>query len=248
MNANEMTTLSLAAGQVLTITAPPGATGSIVRLSRMPGGGDAQSITPVAGANLTFGAYADVERFTINCTAGSITYAMATPDPSAVSYDAEVAALLALKLNKAGTTTNDNAAAGQIGEVKSTTVAIDSAVSETTATPVDVCTLSLTAGDWEVSGVINRTLAGVTATQYTASISPTANSVPAQAGGSGVGADSTIVQCATFGTTITGTFFTAVGPIRVSLASTATIHLVAADTFSAGTVGLYGTLRARRVR
>lgn len=147
-----------------------------------------------------------------------------------------------------GTTTNDNAAAGIVGEVLTSTVAVGDAVSETTATPVDVTTLALTAGDWEVTGVIDRVLTGTTATAYGASISPTANTVPAQAGGSGVAADSTVIQNAVFGATVTGNYVTIVGPVRVSLAAGATIHLVAADTFSAGTIDVFGTLRARRVR
>jgi len=147
-----------------------------------------------------------------------------------------------------GTTTNDNAAAGIIGEVKTSTVAIGDAVAETTATPVDVTTLALTPGDWEVSGVINRVLTGTTATAYGAAISPTADTFPAQAGGSGVSADSSVTQNATFGTTVTGNYVTIVGPVRVSLAANATIHLVAGDVFSAGTVGVFGTLRARRAR
>jgi hypothetical protein len=147
-----------------------------------------------------------------------------------------------------GTTTNDNAAAGIIGEVASSTVAIANVVAVTTATPVDVTTLALTAGDWEVSGVVNRELTGVTATAYGAAISPTADTFPAQAGGSGVGADSSVTHNATFGTTVTGNYVTIVGPVRVSLDAGATIHLVVGDTFSAGTVGAFGTLRARRVR
>lgn len=147
-----------------------------------------------------------------------------------------------------GTSTNDSAAAGKIGEEKIATLAVGSAVSETTATPVTVLSLSLTAGDWDVSGVVNRDLAGVTATRYTAAISPTANTVPAQAGGGGIGPDSVVGCFATFGTTITGAYTTTVGPVRVSLAATTTIYLVAADVFSAGTIGLFGTIRARRMR
>lgn len=147
-----------------------------------------------------------------------------------------------------GTTTNDSAAAGKIGEEKIATLAFGSAVSETTNTPVSVLSLSLTAGDWDVSGVVNRDLAGVTATRYTAAISPTADTVPAQAGGGGVGPDSVVGCFATFGDTITGAYTTAVGPVRVSLAATTTIYLVAADVFSAGTVALFGTIRARRMR
>ena len=151
-------------------------------------------------------------------------------------------------LSLTGVSTNSSAAAGKIGEEKIATLAIGSAVSETTATPVSVLSLSLTAGDWDVSGVVNRDLGGVTATRYTAAISPTANTVPAQAGGGGVGPDSVVGCFATFGTTITGSYTTAVGPVRVSLAAPTTIYLVAADVFSAGTVALFGTIRARRMR
>lgn len=104
MNANEKITLHLTAGQILTITAGAGTTGFVVRLPRVPGGGEAQSVTAIAGASLTFGAYADVERFEISCTAGSLTYAMATPDPSLaatdVEADAKIAAAEALTISK----------------------------------------------------------------------------------------------------------------------------------------------------
>jgi len=147
-----------------------------------------------------------------------------------------------------GTTTNDNAAAGLIGEYLETTVLVGADDSETTVTPVDVATLALTAGDWEVSGTVNRVLTGTTATAYGAAISPTANTVPGQAGGTGVGADSVVIENAVFGATVTGNYATSVNSVRVKLAAAATIHLVAADTFSAGTIGVFGTIRARRVR
>jgi hypothetical protein len=108
MNANESQTISLAAGQVLTVTAPPGATGSVVRLSRLPGGGNAQSITAINGADLSFGAYADVERFEIICTAGELTFTCATPDPSLVQMDAEAAVALALKMDKVTATAEND--------------------------------------------------------------------------------------------------------------------------------------------
>ena len=149
-------------------------------------------------------------------------------------------------LNKQGTSTNDNSDAGDIGEYQSITVGAGDAVAATTATPLNVTSLSLTAGDWDVSGTVNRALTGTTATQYVASISPTSNTVPSQAGGSGVAADSSVIENATFGTTVTGNYITAVGA-RVSIAATTTIYLVASATFSAGTVAVYGTLRARRV-
>ena len=147
-----------------------------------------------------------------------------------------------------GTGTNDAAAVGHVGELKSTTVASGSAVAVTTATAKDVCTLVLTPGDWDVSAVVDRTLTGVTATVYGAGISLTANTMPADAGGSGLGPDAEVSQSATFGTTVTGSYSTAIPPVQISVAAQTTVHLVVADTFSAGTVAAYGTIRARRMR
>jgi hypothetical protein len=98
MNANEKQTLTLPAGNVLTITAAAGVTGLVVRLPQSPGGGDAQSVTPIAGANLTFGPYALPERFNIVCTAGTITLSIAAYDPASNATDAEVTAALAALL------------------------------------------------------------------------------------------------------------------------------------------------------
>lgn len=146
------------------------------------------------------------------------------------------------------TQTNDNAKVGNVGEFLTTTVASGSAIAETTATPVDVCTLALTPGDWDVSAVVDRTLTGTTATIYGAGISLTLNTLPTQAGGSGLGTDALVTQAATFGTTVTGVGSTVIPPVRVSLAANTTLHLVAGDTFSAGSVAVFGTIRARRVR
>jgi hypothetical protein len=48
-----------------------------------------------------------------------------------------------------GTATNDSAAAGQVGEV---ITAISGAVALAAGTVTNICTLTLTAGDWDVSG------------------------------------------------------------------------------------------------
>lgn len=147
-----------------------------------------------------------------------------------------------------GTQTNDNAKVGNVGEFLTTTVASGAAVAETTATPVDVCTLALTPGDWDVSAVVDRTLTGTTATIYGAGISLTLNTLPTQAGGSGLGTDALVTQAATFGTTVTGVGSTVIPAVRVSIAANTTLHLVVGDTFSAGSVAVFGTIRARRVR
>lgn len=168
------------------------------------------------------------------------------PDPTPITAQ-EQADLRAI-LTSLVTVTNDDASAGTVGEYLETTVASGAAVATVTATAKSVCTLALTAGDWEVSGTINRILTGATSTAYSGAISPTADTIPPQAGGSGVGADSATIENAAFGALITGNYTTSIDSIRVKLAATATIHLVVASTFSAGTVAAFGTIRARRVR
>ena len=98
LSANEKTTLFLPAGQVLSVVAASGASGSAIRMAKLPGGGDAQSVTAIAGANLTFGPYAQTERFEIICTAGTLTIATAFPDPATLATDIEVAAVVAALL------------------------------------------------------------------------------------------------------------------------------------------------------
>jgi len=88
---NGKETLILPAGQVLSIASPSGSTGLAVRLSRLPGGGNAQSVTAIAGSALTFGAYAAAERFEITCTTGTLTLAIAVPAPSLSATDVELA-------------------------------------------------------------------------------------------------------------------------------------------------------------
>jgi len=112
MQANEQQTLNLPAGQVLTIAAPPGSAGSAIRLSRLPGGGDAQSVTAIAGADLTFGSYALPERFKIICTAGTITISMDVPDPLLVQFDTEASALLSGKVSHSLATAENDVLVG----------------------------------------------------------------------------------------------------------------------------------------
>lgn len=222
---NEKASVGLLAGHSLTVVAA-----SDFLWSRCSSETVLDSGAGVSGETKVFGEYPTDQIIHPTCFDGTLGYTS--------SFD----------LSSGVTQTNDEAPAGAIGEYKSAIKASTSPVTETTNTPIDVITLALTAGDWDVSGVVNRSLTGVTATRYAAAISPTADTIPAQAGGSGVAADSVVVQFATFGETVTGGYTTLVGPVRVSLASPATIHLVAADLFSAGTLTLNGSLRARRVR
>ena len=147
-----------------------------------------------------------------------------------------------------GTTTNNNAAAGQVGESTSSTVAAGAAVALTTGVAANVTSLVLTPGDWNVNGSVDHAIGATTSiTQLNASISLTSTTLSPQAGGSGLGSDAT----ATFS-------FAAMVPaanivqnipfVRLSIAVTTTIYLVAQDAFTLSTVSAFGTIRARRSR
>lgn len=149
---------------------------------------------------------------------------------------------LTLNENIKGTATNDNAAAGFVGEFISSTVASGSAVSLTTATANDVTSIELTAGDWDVWGtVLFSPNAGTTSTALLGGISSTTDTLPTSPEASGfsqwrgslAGANVPSLSIPT---------------VRVSIASTTTYYLVAQANFSASTNAAYGGIFARRVR
>ena len=72
--------------------------------------------------------------------------------------------------NLVGTTTNDNAAAGSVGQLIESTISVGSAVSITSTVGKTITSISLTAGDWDVWGNIGFIPAS-TMTKLTSSIS-----------------------------------------------------------------------------
>ncbi len=145
---------------------------------------------------------------------------------------------------QAGVTDGSNAAAGMIGEYVSSAVASGSAVSLTTATTASVTSISLTAGDWDVTGLV----------EYIASSATVAANAPIYAG---IGSTSAGLTDAQYSLLRAGAMTTAsyspwntidTPVVRFSLTSTTTIYLHAQATFTAGTMTAYGTIRARRVR
>lgn len=137
------------------------------------------------------------------------------------------------------TATNDSASAGNMGEYASSNVASGSAVSLTTATTANVTSISLTAGDWDVDGVVGLTGTGLTATSFQGGISTTT----ATMGGESNRFDDPLSL-----SVFTGNVALPTPTVRISISSTTTVYLVANSTFTVGTAGAYGTIRARRVR
>jgi hypothetical protein len=124
-----------------------------------------------------------------------------------------------------------------IGEAVRSFVAQGSAVALTNNIPANVTTISLTAGDWDVSGicVIQGTLTG---TYVVGSI----NTTSATRGTSG---DNDVFS-PTMPTAISGVCLV-IPNYRLSLTATTTVYLVAQAGFTAGTASAFGRLSATRV-
>lgn len=141
-----------------------------------------------------------------------------------------------------GVATNSNASAGYIGEYISSNVAVGSAVPITTATPLNITSISLTPGDWDVRGNIVFVGASSTVTtQVIAAINTVSATLPTLPAAGGYQEIS-----GTLGTTTTQVL--SAGITRVSLSVTTTIYLVAQATFTTSSMTGYGFIAARRVR
>jgi hypothetical protein len=142
------------------------------------------------------------------------------------------------------TATNDDAAAGKIGEYLSQDVLVGSAVSMTSGSAITIASISLTAGDWTVhGGIVFVPAASTVVSRLISAISPTTNAF-GYSNPAGGGMNS---FAASF---VTGTpnHVLSSGTRRVSLASTTTIYLVGFASFTTSTMTAYGFIGARRER
>ncbi len=140
-----------------------------------------------------------------------------------------------------GTTTNDAAAAGSVGETISATRTSASPTSLTTATAIDVQSISLTAGDWEISGNVGWVSAAANVTTLICWASLTSATLPNQEISNGVDYGAT-------GLTVSGRPGSSIPKLRVSLSGTTTVYLSTYTAFSVGTLTACGQISARRVR
>lgn len=143
-----------------------------------------------------------------------------------------------------GTSTNDTAPSGIIGETLTSSTALSSAVSLTTATAADITSLSLTAGDWDVF-IQAGFSGGGTTTILKYALSTTTATLP--------GSDTTAVPTSNqvqgiAPINIAGANYTTLIYCPVSLATTTTVYLVEEATFGAGSCSGFGSIIARRSR
>jgi hypothetical protein len=145
-----------------------------------------------------------------------------------------------------GTATNNNASAGNVGEFAFSQISSGSAVGLTTSTIANITSVSLTAGDWDVWGVV--TFTGNAATNVTGALIgsiSTANNTIATIGTPGY-ANVFAVSSGTF--TADGAITAQIVPMRVSISGTTSYFLNAEAVFTTSTASAYGFIAARRVR
>ncbi len=141
-----------------------------------------------------------------------------------------------------GTTTNDAAAAGNVGEYISAEVTAGAPVALTTLTQTNITSMPLTAGDYDVWANIFFVCAATTVIGGgIGSISATSATLDTTGGHSG------FVPLPNAGNT-GGNYSISVGPVQYKLPSTTTIYMVAFANFTTSTCSAYGYLAARRRR
>ena len=143
-----------------------------------------------------------------------------------------------------GTTTNNNANAGSVGQYIEGTVLIGSAISLTANTNTDITLISLGAGDWDVEG--NVGLSGAAATVVRSAIGWVLNS------------SASLPDAARYNAQVYGdagalpfavnSFGFSTPSRRFSLTVTTIIYLSVRASFTTSTCSAYGRISARRVR
>ena len=141
-----------------------------------------------------------------------------------------------------GVIDGSDAASGKLGEALRSAIALANAVSLTTATYADVTSITLTAGDWDISGMVSFGGGPITGTGTRAGFGTSA-------GNSSTGlvlgdneAISTLIPSATEDPTLV------IPTWRKNVTSNTTIYLKAFATFTVGAPTAYGRISARRVR
>ena len=127
--------------------------------------------------------------------------------------------------------------AGNVGEMITSTILVANTVSLTTATPANLTSISLSAGDWTVDGSVTFVLGSATCTVLAGGTSLTTATLDL---------DQFTMKDAPLTTTASQTRSRAIPTRHLQLATTTTVYLPVSATFSAGTVTSHGSLTARR--
>jgi hypothetical protein len=137
-----------------------------------------------------------------------------------------------------GTTTNDNAAAGSVGEYVSSNIPLASAINIANNTATNLSSISLTAGDWLVGGNIRIAGTAQAVTRTIVWLSTTSATFP----------DFSNINEWNGNTTTFVTYGGAAPMQRISISGTTTVYISGQITFASGTASICGNIWARRLR
>jgi len=209
--------------------------------------GAATMTLPVSSTNGGTGINNGASTITIggNVTfAGAFTFAGTITGNTAVTFPTTGTLLTSAQPtinqpNIVGTTTNDSAAAGSVGEFVNSVVPQASGLALSTGVAKDVTTISLTAGDWDVWGNVFFTAgSGLIFTNMNGWINTASATIPD---------NSLISNFSISGGDFGGSGF-CVPQIRISIAVTTTVYLSGSANFASSTGKICGGIYARRVR
>lgn len=193
------------------------------------------------GTNIT-----NVNAATLNAATFAAPGAIGGGTPSTGAFTTVTASTSITPTNIVGTSTNNNASAGSVGEYVPSSIASGSQVALTTNTPTLITSISLTAGDWDVTLQPIFIGAATTLTNYIfASVSSAGvldMTTPGAFASIGYPTGGTAIYASGTGISMT------LSPFRFSLSGTTTISAYAQSGFTTSTAGVYGLLRARRIR
>lgn len=144
----------------------------------------------------------------------------------------------------AGTTGNTSASAGNIGEEVNSLISTYTNYT-TTATYQNITSITLTAGDWDISAFGAFSSNGATITAAGNSIFLIGTATASATGATEGQSIAYIPQAALLGTSIEST---SISPFRVSLSGTTTYYLNTQANFTLGNPQYVGSIRARRLR
>lgn len=198
-------------------------------------GGTGGKTASSARTNLGIGTLGTQNASTVSITGGSITGIndLQIADGGTGASSAPTArANLGAKAD-AGVTDGSSASAGQVGETMTVT---GSSVALTTATTTTLCSLALTAGDWEVDNIVSVTTSAG-ATSITAGNSNSATAIAASP-----------LRLQLVAALSSGGQNLPAPRRQFSLSATTTIYLNTSVGFSSGTASAVGFMFARRIR
>ena len=142
-------------------------------------------------------------------------------------HNQQVADAINSLVSRRGVTDGSDAAAGTVGEVLT---ASGSGVTLSSGAVTTVATITLTAGDWEVSGGVTFNISGATSNHY------------------GVGLDNLSTEIIATIPAGTGIWRLVPMTVRRNVTASTAVNLVAVAFFASGGVTADGAISARRVR